>query len=62
LTPPTLAGLFLPCIDTVQGFYFYPAAYQPHTSVHSGFSAINAIIQPKHQKPLQGFVWAFLLI
>jgi len=58
-----MAGLFFTLhLLRVQGFYFYPAAYQPHTSVHSGFSAINAIIQPKHQKPLQGFVWAFLLI
>nr|DAL87238.1 MAG TPA: hypothetical protein [Caudoviricetes sp.] len=26
----------------VQGFYFCPAAYQPHTSVYSGFSATDA--------------------
>lgn len=37
--PAHAGGAFLlPCIDTVQGFYFCPAAYQPHTSVYSGVS------------------------
>lgn len=44
----------MPCIDTVQGFYFYPAAYQPHTSVHSGFSAINAIYTAQTSKAFTG--------
>ena len=52
----------MPCIDTVQGFSFCPAAYQPRTSVYSGFSAANAIIQPKRQNHLQGFAAAFPLI
>lgn len=61
---PAHAGraFLLPCIDTVQGFSFCPAAYQPHTSVHSRFSAINAIIQHKHQKRLQGFTGVFPLV
>ena len=52
----------MPCIDTVQGFYFCAAAYQPHTSVYSGFSAVHAIIRSKRQNRLQGFTAAFPLI
>lgn len=58
-----MAGLFF-CLasDTVQGFYFFPAAYQPRASVYNCFSAIHAIIPPQHQKRLQGFTWVFPLI
>ena len=52
----------MPCIDTVQGFYFYPAAYQPHTSVHSAFCSVNAVIPPTPQNSAQGFTGAFPLI
>ena len=55
-----MAGLFFPLhLLRVQGFYFCPETYQAHTSVYSGFSDINAIIQPKHHKRLQGFTAVF---
>lgn len=63
LPRPNPAGLFF-CLasDTVQGLYFCPATYKPQASVYSGFSAINAIIPPQHQKRLQSFTVAFPLI
>lgn len=58
-----LAGFsFCLASDTVQGFYFCPAACEPLTSIYSGFSAANAIIPPQRQKRLQGFTVAFPLI
>lgn len=63
LPRPNPAGLFFYLAsDTVQGLYFCPATYKPQASVYSGFSAINAIIPPQHQKRLQGFTAAFPLI
>ena len=47
---------------SVQGFYFCPAAIQPHTSLYGGFSAVHAIIPQQRQKRLQGFTVAFPLI
>lgn len=52
----------MPCIDTVQGFSFCPAAYQLHTRVYSGFSNVHAIIPQQRQNRLQGFTAAFPLI
>jgi hypothetical protein len=46
----------------VQGFYFYPATIQPHTSVYSGLSVTHAIILPQSQNRLQSFAAAFPLI
>lgn len=52
----------MPCIDTVQGFYFCPAVYQLLTIVYGCLSAVNAIIPPQRQNRLQGFTGAFPLI
>ena len=52
----------MPCIDTVQGFSFCPAAYQLHTRVYSVFSAVHAIIPQQRQNRLQGFTGTFPLI
>lgn len=52
----------MPCIDTVQGFYFCPATIQPNTSVYSTLCIIHAIIPPKRQNRLHGFTAAFPLI
>nr|DAV00075.1 MAG TPA: hypothetical protein [Caudoviricetes sp.] len=49
----------MPCIDTVQGFYFYQATIQPHTSVYSAFCSVNAVIPPTPQNSAQGFTGAF---
>lgn len=46
----------------MQGFSFCPAAYKPRTSVYSGFSAVNAIMQHQRQNSLQGSTGAFPLI
>ena len=46
----------------MQGFYFCPAAVQPHTSVYSAFCAVNAIIPPTQQNSAQGFTSAFPVI
>jgi hypothetical protein len=60
---PRSGGVFLlPYIDTVQGFYFYPAAGEPLTSIYSGFSDTNVVIPPQRQKRLQGFTATFPLI
>lgn len=54
-TPAHAGGVFF-CLasDTVQGFSFCPAAYQPRTSVYSGFSAVNAIYTASTSKQ---FTW-----
>lgn len=52
----------MPCIDTVQGFSFCPAAREPHTSVYSAICIIHAIIQTKRKNRLQGFTAAFPFI
>lgn len=44
---------------SVQGFYFCPAAIQPHTSVYSGFCIIHATIPPTLQNSAQGFAGSF---
>jgi hypothetical protein len=44
----------LPCIDTVQGFYFCHATYQPRASIYSGLSAVHAIYTAKTQKAFTG--------
>lgn len=49
----------MPCIDTVQGFYFCPAAIQPHTSVYSAFCAVNAIRCKTAHMALQWLFWLF---
>ena len=41
----------MPCTDTVQGFLFCLATYQPRTSVYSGFSAVHAILYTNNEKP-----------
>jgi hypothetical protein len=38
----------------VQGFYFCPAAYQPHTSVYSSFFAVHANYTAQTPKPFTG--------
>lgn len=54
-----MAGLFLPCIRPGAGLFFCPDAIQPHTSVYSGFCAVNAIIPPTPQNSTQGFTVDF---
>lgn len=46
----------MPCIDTVQGFYFCPTAYQPRASVYSGFSVVHAQFTTTTPKP---FAWLY---
>lgn len=53
--PPQTGGAFLlPCIDTVQGFYFCPITYQPRTSVYSGLYSIHAIYTAITSKAFTG--------
>lgn len=52
----------MPCIDTLQGFSFCPAARERLTIIYSYLSAVNAIIQPQRQNRLQGFAVSFPLI
>lgn len=52
----------MPCIDTVQGFYFCSATCERLTIIYSYLSAVNAIIQPQRKTRLQGFTVAFPLI
>lgn len=59
-----MAGLFF-CLASAEGagLLFCPAAIQPHTSVYSGLSVVNAkFMRPKRQNRLQGFTVAFPLI
>ncbi len=39
---------------SVQGFYFCPAAIQPHTSLYGGFSAVHAIYTTTTPKAFTG--------
>ena len=44
----------MPCINTVQGFYFCLVAIQPHISVYSSFCTINASYTTKTPKLFTG--------
>lgn len=50
-----MAGLFF-CLASAEGagLLFCPAAIQPHTSVYSGLSVVNAIYAAKTPKPFTG--------
>lgn len=41
----------------VQGFYFCPAAYQPHTSVYSGFYIIHELYRPRNKTAHGALQW-----
>lgn len=50
----------MPCIDTVQGFLFCLATYQPHASIYSGFSAVHAFfIYTSNAKAFTGLYSGF---
>lgn len=55
LTRSEMAGLFF-CLASAEGagLLFCPAAIQPHTSVYSGLSVVNAIYAAKTPKPFTG--------
>jgi hypothetical protein len=44
---------------SVQGFYFCPAAIQPHTSAYSAFCAVNAIYTTNATKQRTGLYRGF---
>ena len=46
----------MPCIDTVQGFSFCPAAREPLTSIYRDLSAVHAIYTARTPKP---FTWLY---
>jgi hypothetical protein len=46
----------------VQGFYFALLQYIHTQAFTAAFIPSMQFIQPKRQKPLQGFAWAFPLI
>jgi hypothetical protein len=58
-----MAGLFF-CLASADGagLLFCPAKIQPNTSVYSTLLSSMQIIQPQHQKRLQGFTAVFPLI
>lgn len=55
LTRSEMAGLFF-CLASAEGagLLFCPAAIQPHTSVYSGLSVVNANYTAKTPKPFTG--------
>lgn len=61
---PRSGGDFLFALHLLrmQGFYFCPAAIQPHISVYSGLSSVDAIYKAKTKNRSLGFAWAFPLI
>ena len=60
-TPPTWRGFsFALHLLRVQGFYFCPAAIQPHTSVYSVFCVVNAVYRPRYKTVHRALQWHFL--